>query len=478
MCIEAGGGQRGLIGHTQPRRLAARTIAQRLSDELQSPLGQAVGYQVRFTDNTSEQSYIKQMTDGILLAETQHDRLLLKYDTIIIDEAHERSLNIDFLLGYIKQLLPKRPDLKVVITSATIDVQRFSTHFNNAPIIQVEGRTFPVETVYLGDVGFEEGLPAQVLEAVRFIEDEERSGGLNQGDALVFLPGERDIREVALRLKRDTQHYDILPLYARLGQSEQQRIFDLSKRRGRRIVLATNVAETSVTVPGIRYVIDSGIARVSRYSVRSKIQRLPIEDISKASANQRKGRCGRISEGVCIRLYTEESFERRPDFTEPEILRTNLAAVILQMESLRLGDIRQFPFVEAPDKRLVNDGYKTLEEIGAIDKKRHLSAVGKQLSALPVDPRIGRILLAAAEQGSLREMLVIAAALSIQDPRERPSAKQTQADQQHARFKEPQSDFISWLNLWNYLEEIRQELSKNQFNKRCKKRVFVAYSRY
>ncbi len=470
MCLEAGCGIRGLIGHTQPRRLAARTIAQRLSEELNTPLGSAVGYQVRFTDVSTPGTFIKQMTDGILLAETQNDKLLLNYDTLIIDEAHERSLNIDFLLGYLKKILPKRPDLKLIITSATIDITRFSEHFNHAPIINVEGRTFPVDIMYMGDDSAEEGLASQVVDAVNFIEREERNINASyQGDALVFLPGEREIREVALKLKREVNHIDVLPLYARLGQSEQQRIFDLGKRRGRRIVLATNVAETSVTVPGIRYVIDSGLARVSRYSVRSKIQRLPIEDISKASANQRKGRCGRVSEGLCIRLYSEDSFERRPDFTEPEILRTNLAAVILQMISLRLGDIRHFPFVERPADRLVNDGYKSLVELSALDNKHQLTHLGKKLGKLPVDPRLGRILLAGAQTGALREMLIITSALSIQDPKERPVAKQAQADQLHARFNDKQSDFMSWLLLWQYLEEQRQALSKTQFNKMCKR---------
>ena len=474
MCLEAGCGLRGMIGHTQPRRLAARTIAARISEELGVANGTAVGYQVRFSDHTSENTLVKLMTDGILLAETQNDPQLLAYDTIIIDEAHERSLNIDFLMGYLKRLLPQRPDLKVVITSATIDVERFSKHFNNAPIISVEGRTFPVDVVYMGDAAAEEGMAGQVLEAFNFIEHEEKQNNSSQrGDVLVFLPGERDIREVALRLKRDTAHTDILPLYARLGQAEQQRIFDITKRRGRRIVLATNVAETSVTVPGIHYVIDSGLARLSRYSVRSKIQRLPIEDVSKASANQRKGRCGRIAAGTCIRLYSEESFERRADFTEPEILRTNLASVILQMSSLKLGDIRQFPFVEQPDDRLINDGYKTLEEVSALDKQHQLTPLGKQLGKLPLDPRIGRLLLAASDTGALREMLIIASALSIQDPRERPAAKQQQADQSHARFADKKSDFSGWLNLWNYLEEQRQNLSKNQFNKQCKREFLV-----
>lgn len=463
ICLELGRGATQLIGHTQPRRLAARNVAGRIAQELETTLGELVGYQVRFTDKVSANTAIKLMTDGILLAEMQHDRLLRKYDTLIIDEAHERSLNIDFLLGYLKRILPRRPDLKIIVTSATIDLESFSRHFNDAPIIEVSGRTFPVETQYLGrEQGHEDGAEAQIVSLVEDI-DAGRFG--ERGDILVFLPGERDIRELAKALRHATE-LEILPLYARLSQAEQNRVFEHSGRKsGIRVVLATNVAETSLTVPGIRYVIDPGEARISRYSHRTKLQRLPIEPISQASANQRQGRCGRIGPGVCIRLYSEEDYNNRPQFTDPEIQRTNLAAVILQMLTLGLGDVGQFPFIDPPDSRMVRDGYKLLEELGAVSAAGAVSAVGKRMARLPVDPRLARMVLAAAERGCLQEILVITSALAAQDPRERPPDKQQQADQMHARFRHPRSDFMAWLSLWRYYEEQRQALSQNQLRK-------------
>ncbi|HET8711374.1 MAG TPA: ATP-dependent RNA helicase HrpA [Spongiibacteraceae bacterium] len=482
ICLELGRGARGLIGHTQPRRLAARSVAARIADELKTPLGGAVGYQVRFNEVVGEDSYIKLMTDGILLAEIQNDRFLNRYDTLIIDEAHERSLNIDFLLGYLKQLLPRRPDLKVIITSATIDVETFSKHFNNAPVITIEGRTYPVEVRYrpIEDLVAEPDLSAAIDAAIGELASER--GGL-QGDVLVFLPGEREIREAALQLRKSQElrksavpHLEVIPLYARLSLSEQQRVFDISKRRGTRIVLTTNVAETSLTVPGIRYVIDSGFARISRYSVRSKLQRLPIEPVSKASAEQRKGRCGRIGPGICVRLYSELDFLQRPEFTDAEILRTNLASVILQLLALRFGSIDEFPFVDAPDSRQIGDGFSLLEELGAVHGRKALTRSGAQLARLPVDPRIARMLLAAQQLGSLREISIIAAALSIQDPRERPADKQQAADEMHRRFHDPESDFIAYIKLWDYLEEQRQALSQNQLRKLCE-REFLNYLR-
>jgi ATP-dependent helicase HrpA len=474
ICLELGRGLRQQIGHTQPRRLAARTVAQRIAQELQTPLGELVGYQVRFTDQSSEATAIKLMTDGILLAEIQRDRLLRQYDTLIIDEAHERSLNIDFLLGYLTQLLPQRPDLKLIITSATIDVESFSRHFSDAPVIEVSGRTYPVETVYIDPVenNSDAGQAGQIVDIVADI-DQGRYG--KRGDILIFLPGERDIRELAKLLRR-TEEIDVLPLYSRLSQAEQNRVFDLNKRRGTRVVLATNVAETSLTVPGIRYVIDPGQARISRYSFRTKIQRLPIEPVSQASANQRKGRCGRMESGVCIRLYSEEDFLARPEFTDPEIKRTNLAAVILQMLQLKLGDIGSFPFINPPDPRMVRDGYKLLEELGAVSSKGKLSSQGRQMSRLPLDPRLAAMVLAAGQNDCLPEILVIASALTVQDPRERPADKQSQSDQQHARFKHERSDFMAWLNLWRYYEEHRQNLSQNQLRKLCK-REFISFMR-
>jgi ATP-dependent helicase HrpA len=475
ICLQLGRGVKGLIGHTQPRRLAARTVASRIAEELKTPLGQSVGYQVRFTDHTEETSHIKLMTDGILLAEIQNDRFLNKYDTLIIDEAHERSLNIDFLLGYLKQILPKRPDLKVIVTSATIDLHKFSEHFDNAPIIEISGRTYPVDVHYRPMADKDDDLYSAITDTVDEILTTEKNSGRRGGDILVFLSGEREIREAALALRRAAfPHVDILPLYARLSLEEQNKVFHGHK--GRRIVLSTNVAETSITVPGIRYVIDPGLARVSRYSFRSKIQRLPIEPISQASANQRKGRCGRVSEGVCYRLYDEQDFLNRPEYTDAEILRTNLAAVILQMLNLRIGDVRNFPFVDVPDPRLLSDGFKLLEELQAVDKRDQVNPLGRQLMTLPVDPRLGRMVLAAAQRGCLREVLIIASGMSIQDPRERPTEKQQAADEKHRRFSDEHSDFIAYVNLWAYVEQQRQELSQNQFSKLCKKE-FLSYPR-
>ncbi|WP_250658395.1 ATP-dependent RNA helicase HrpA [Alkalimarinus coralli] len=471
ICMQLGRGVKGIIGHTQPRRLAARSVSMRIAEEVGCELGGVIGYQVRFNDQVSDNTLVKLMTDGILLAEIQRDRFLNAYDTIIIDEAHERSLNIDFLLGYLKRLLPKRPDLKVIITSATIDVERFSKHFNNAPVIEVSGRTYSVETryrpLYESDDGDEERtLNDGVLQAVLEIIDEEKITKKPLGDILVFLPGEREIRDLAKYLRDyDIKDTEVLPLYARLGAADQLRVF--KPHRGRRIVLSTNVAETSITVPGIRYVIDPGTARISRYSYRSKIQRLPVEPVSQASSNQRKGRCGRVAEGICYRLYSEEDFNNRPEFTDAEILRTNLASVILKMIDLGFGQIDQFPFVDSPDKRLINDGFKLLFELGAVDAKRDMTEQGKMLAKIPVDPRIGRMLIEANKQGSLSEALIITSALSIQDPRERPAEKKQAADQAHAAYKDPDSDFVAFVNLWNSFEQERQALSSNQLKKHC-----------
>ncbi|WP_406485373.1 ATP-dependent RNA helicase HrpA [Streptomyces sp. NBC_01563] len=472
ICMELGRGVRGMIGHTQPRRIAARTVAERVADELKTPLGEAVGWKVRFTDQVNpEATFVKLMTDGILLAEIQTDRELRAYDTIIIDEAHERSLNIDFLLGYLARLLPKRPDLKVVITSATIDPERFARHFGEAPIVEVSGRTYPVEVRYRplleeeGDDSDRDQITA-ICDAVDELQTE------GPGDILVFLSGEREIRDTADALnKRNLRHTEVLPLYARLSHAEQHRVFQ--RHTGRRIVLATNVAETSLTVPGIKYVIDPGNARISRYSHRTKVQRLPIERISQASANQRKGRCGRTSDGICIRLYSEDDFLTRPEFTDPEILRTNLASVILQMTAAGLGDIEKFPFIDPPDHRNIRDGVQLLQELGALDPeekdpKKRLTQLGRKLSQLPVDPRLARMVIEADRNGCVREVMVIASALSIQDPRERPSEKQTQADQQHARFKDETSDFLAFLNLWRYIREQQKERGSSSFRRMCK----------
>ncbi|KOV90151.1 ATP-dependent helicase [Nocardia sp. NRRL S-836] len=474
ICLELGRGVIGQIGHTQPRRIAARTVAERVAEELGTKLGDTIGYKVRFTDQSGDDTLVKLMTDGILLAEIQTDRTLSRYDTIIIDEAHERSLNVDFLLGYLKQLLPRRPDLKVVITSATIDPQRFSAHFGDAPIIEVSGRTYPVETRYR-PLEEDDDQTQGIINAVHELQAE------GPGDVLVFLSGEREIRDTADALKQeDLRDTEILPLYARLSVGEQHRVFQ--RHTGRRVVLATNVAETSLTVPGIKYVIDPGNARISRYSHRLKVQRLPIEPISQASANQRKGRCGRVSEGICIRLYSEEDFEARPEFTDAEILRTNLASVILQMTNIGLGDVAKFPFIDPPDSRNINDGIGLLQELGALDSgqkvagQQTLTPTGRKLAQLPVDPRLGRMVLEADTTGCLKEVMIIAAALSIQDPRERPADQQEAATGQHARFVDAESDFVTFLNLWQYLKDKQKELSGNQFRKLCKNE-FLNYLR-
>ena len=477
MCLELGFGNLGTIGHTQPRRIAARSVAARIAEELQTELGDLVGYKVRFNDQISDNTQIKLMTDGILLAEIQNDRFLNQYSCLIIDEAHERSLNNDFILGYLKQLLPRRPDLKVIITSATIDVERFSKHFNNAPIIEVSGRTYPVEVRYRPVAEDDDQDQLQgILNAVDELQAEGR------GDILIFMNGEREIRDTAEALqKQNLKHTEILPLFARLSAQEQNKIFHPSGLN--RIVLATNVAETSLTVPGIKYVIDPGTARISRYSYRTKVQRLPIEPISQASANQRKGRCGRVSEGICIRLYSEEDFNNRPEFTDPEILRTSLASVILQMTALGLDDIEVFPFVDAPDKRHIQDGVKLLEELGAFEtvqtksgEKRRLTTIGRQLAQLPVDPRLAKMLLSAVDFGSVYEVMIIVSALSIQDPRERPTEKQQASDEKHRRFADKKSDFLAFLNLWHYVQEQQKELTKNQFRRQCQK-DFLNYLR-
>ncbi|ELP61722.1 ATP-dependent RNA helicase HrpA [Streptomyces turgidiscabies] len=472
ICVELGRGVRGMIGHTQPRRIAARTVAERVAEELDTPLGEAVGWKVRFTDQVNQDAtVIKLMTDGILLAEIQTDRELRAYDTIIIDEAHERSLNIDFLLGYLAQLLPQRPDLKVVITSATIDPERFSRHFGDAPIVEVSGRTYPVEVRYrpLLEEDSDDSDRDQITAICDAVEELQGEG---KGDILVFLSGEREIRDTADAItKRNYRFTEVLPLYARLSHAEQHRVFQ--QHTGRRIVLATNVAETSLTVPGIKYVIDPGFARISRYSHRTKVQRLPIEVISQASANQRKGRCGRTSDGICIRLYGEDDFEARPEFTDAEILRTNLASVILQMTAAGLGDIEKFPFIDPPDHRNIRDGVQLLQELNALDPtekdpRRRLTDTGRKLAQLPVDPRLARMVLEADKNGCVREVMVIAAALSIQDPRERPAEKQAQADQQHARFKDETSDFLALLNLWRYVREQQKERGSSSFRRMCK----------
>ena len=501
ICLDLGRGIAGMIGHTQPRRIAARSVAERIAQELDVEIGQAVGYQVRFADHTTRDTLVKVMTDGVLLAELQRDRMLRRYDTVIIDEAHERSLNIDFILGYLKQLLPRRPDLKVIVTSATIDPQKFARHFaaadgTPAPIIEVSGRTYPVEVRYRPLTRAEPnaspgGDPVQVeidqvtgiCEAVEELWTEgpgaTGADGLGE-DILVFLSGEREISDAADALEgMNLPATEVVPLYARLSAAEQHRVF--APHSGRRIVLATNVAETSLTVPGIRYVVDAGTARISRYSQRTKVQRLPIEPISQASANQRSGRCGRVADGIAIRLYAESDYAGRPEFTDPEILRTNLASVILQMTALGLGDIARFPFVDRPDNRMITDGLRLLDELGAIDPdaadhRRRLTEIGRQLAVVPVDPRMARMIVAGAQDGALREVLVIVAALSIQDVRERPADKQAQADQQHARFKDETSDFVTLLNLWRYLKQAQRDLSGSAFRRMCQ-REYLHYLR-
>ena len=474
ICLELGRGAAGMIGHTQPRRIAARSVATRIAEELRCELGQAVGYKVRFTEKAGENSYVKLMTDGILLAEVQSDPLLERYDTIIIDEAHERSLNIDFLLGYLRQLLPKRPDLKLIITSATINTESFASFFDGAPIVEVSGRTYPVETRYRPLLDEEAKKEADPIRGILDAVDE--VGRLDPlGDILVFLPGERDIRETAEALgKHRMRETEVIPLFSRLSAAEQDKVF--KPHGGRRIVLATNVAETSLTVPGIRFVIDTGQARISRYSHRTKVQRLPIEPISQASANQRAGRCGRVSAGVCIRLYSEEDFLSRPEFTDPEIRRTNLASVILQMMLLGLGDIENFAFLDAPDKRFISDGFRLLHELGAVDERNRITEDGRRLARLPVDPRIGRMLLAADREGSLHEVLIIAAALTIQDPRERPLEAQQAADEKHSRFRDEKSDFVAFLKLWDYYHEQARHLSNSKLRKQCRNE-FLSYLR-
>ena len=466
LCLKMGRGINGLIGHTQPRRLAARSVSVRIAEELKTEPGTAVGYKVRFKDQTQDISYIKLMTDGVLLAEIQASPLLKQYDTLIIDEAHERSLNIDFILGYLKRLLPKRPDLKVIITSATIDPEKFSKHFNDAPVILVSGRTYPVEVRYhpFEDVSLSEAIAESVDELLR-----ERDG-----DILVFLSGERDIRDaVDVLRKKQLRHVEILPLLARLSAKEQNKIFHPGGLR--RIVLATNVAETSLTVPGIRFVIDSGLARISRYSFRSKMQRLPIEKVSRAAADQRKGRCGRVAEGICIRLYDEDDFNARPEFTEAEIHRTNLASVILQMAYAGMGEMENFPFVDLPDQRMINDGLRLLRELNAYDENG-ITSTGREMAAFPLDPQLARMLIEARKEGVLNEILIIVAALAIQDPRERPSEKQQAADERHKEFQDKKSDFLFYLNLWNAFQEKRKQLTQNKTRQWCSKH-FLSYMR-
>ena len=483
ICLELGRGRRGFIGHTQPRRIAARTVAERIASELDQKIGESVGYAIRFDDRVSETTAVKLMTDGILLAEMQRDRFLNKYDTIIIDEAHERSLNIDFLLGYLKRLLPKRPDLKVIITSATIDPESFAAHFadadgNPAPIIEVSGRTYPVEIRYR-PLEFEAGgkvVDQDPLDGLtEAIEELMREG---DGDILCFFPGERDIRDAMEAIEgKKWKNVEVTPLFGRLSNQEQHRVF--SEHRGRRIVLATNIAETSLTVPGIRYVVDTGTARISRYSTRTKVQRLPIEPISQASANQRSGRCGRVADGIAIRLYSEQDFESRPEFTDPEILRTNLASVILQMVSLKLGDIEQFPFIQPPEHKAIRDGLTLLHELGALHDKQDkpsLTTIGRDLARIPLDPRMARMLIEANTNGCLDDVMVIVAAMTIQDVRERPLDFQAQADQAHARFKDKTSDFLSMLKLWDYIKQTHNEQSGNKFRKRMKQE-FLHYMR-
>ncbi|MGD9798367.1 MAG: ATP-dependent RNA helicase HrpA, partial [Acidimicrobiia bacterium] len=470
ICLELGRGVVGMIGHTQPRRLAARTVAERIAEELGGAIGGTVGYTVRFNDRVGDDTLVKVMTDGILLAEIRRDPDLRDYDTLIVDEAHERSLNIDFILGYVKRLLPRRPDLKVIVTSATIDTVRFAEHFADAggdpaPVIEVSGRTYPVEVRYRPVVDDESDRGRDQTTAVGdAVRELQREG---PGDVLVFLSGEREIRDTADALEAlSLPHTEIVPLFARLSIAEQHRVF--RPHTGRRVVLATNVAETSLTVPGIRSVVDAGTARISRFNRRTKVQRLPIEAVSQASAAQRAGRCGRLGPGTCIRLYAEDDLLGRPEFTDPEIVRTNLASVILQMASIGLGDPADFPFVDPPDRRAIGDGVALLQELGALDAEGGLTPTGRRMAQLPVDPRLARMVLEAGELGCAREVLVVAAALSIQDPRERPLERRQEADQLHARFKDPASDFTAYLNLWDHLQDLQQSLGTSQFRRRCK----------
>ncbi len=506
ICLEMGRGVAGLIGHTQPRRIAARSVAARIAEEIGSPLGRDVGYKVRFSESIGPNSYIKLMTDGILLAETQSDPYFEQYDTIILDEAHERSLNVDFLIGYLKRLLPKRPDLRLIITSATIDAARFAEHFATAtrdpqadhcrpckhgaravpapvprpaPVVEVSGRTYPVEVLWRPMEADEDGNEPDLQDAVRAAVEE--AARIDRGDMLIFMPTERDIHETAKTLRSRPlpgdgtgQETEILPLYGRLSIQEQQRVFQPGPKR--RVVIATNVAESSLTVPRIRFVIDPGTARISRYSPRSKTQRLPIEAVAQASADQRKGRCGRVGPGICLRLFSEQDFLGRDRFTMPEIQRTNLAAVILQMKALRLGELDDFPLLDPPKPDAVRDGYRTLFELGAIDEEQELTEIGRRLSRLPVDPRIGRMILAASEEGCLHEMLIIAAALEVQDPRERPLEKQEAADKAHAQFADEQSDFLSYLKIWDFYHKLKNTLSRNQLQKACRQN-FLSFMR-
>ena len=486
ICLELGLGAHGTIGHTQPRRIAARSVAERIADELGVALGGLVGYQVRFTDQAGPDTLVKVMTDGILLNELQRDRMLRDYQVIVVDEAHERSLNVDFLLGYLKQLLPRRPDLKVVVTSATIDPDKFAAHFADArgrpaPVIEVSGRTYPVELRYRPLVeeqwDDDEGEPVVRDQTEAVVAACRELVGEGPGDILVFLPGEREIRDTAdvlQGLSWGREQVEVLPLFARLSAAEQHRVF--ARHTGRRIVLATNVAETSLTVPGIRYVVDSGLARISRYSPRTKVQRLPIEPISRASAQQRSGRCGRLEAGVAIRLWSEEDQESRPEFTDPEILRTNLASVILQMTALGLGEVARFPFLDPPDNRQVTAGLQLLDELGALDERRRLTKVGRRLARIPADPRLARMVLEADRLGVLREVLVVTAALSLQDPRERPVEHQARADQLHARYRHERSDFLTLLNLWRHVRTQQRELSSSAFRRMCRNE-FLNYLR-
>lgn len=482
ICLEMGRGIAGLIGHTQPRRIAARSVATRIAEEVGSPLGREVGYKVRFSEALGPSTYIKLMTDGILLAESQGDPFFDQYDTIILDEAHERSLNIDFLIGYIKRLLPKRPDLRLIITSATIDAGRFAEHFATptgpAPVIEVSGRTYPVDVLWRPLVPDENGDVPELYEAVQAAVDEVTR--IDRGDVLIFMPTERHIHEMTKTLRGSSlgngvgAATEILPLYARLSIPVQQRVFQPGGKR--RIVLATNVAESSITVPRIRFVIDPGTARISRYSPRSKTQRLPIEPVSQASADQRRGRCGRVGPGICVRLFSQTDYEGRDRFTMPEIQRTNLASVILQMKTLRLGELDDFPLLDPPKPEAIRDGYRTLEELGAIDEHGNLTDIGKELGRLPVDPRIGRMIVAARDEGCLDEVLIIAAALEVQDPRERPLERQEAADNCHRQFVDGQSDFLGYLKLWDFYHRLKSSASRNQLQKACRQN-FLSYVR-
>jgi ATP-dependent helicase HrpA len=481
ICLELGRGREKLIGHTQPRRIAARSLAARVAKELKTTLGETVGFKVRFTDRVGPGAMVKLMTDGILLAEIRHDPLLQEYDTIIVDEAHERSLNIDFLLGYLKRILPRRPDLKLIVTSATIDPQRFSRHFGDCPVIEVSGRTYPVEVRWEPVVSEEPDeedptmLDAIVAAVKELIQSQPQADGAGARDILVFLSGQREIRETAEELNKQRVEAEVLPLYAALSAEEQDRVFEPHAQR--RVILATNVAETSLTVPGIHAVIDPGLARISRYHQRLRIQRLPIEPVSQASARQRAGRCGRVADGICIRLYSEEDFNAREPYTAPEILRANLAGVILQMKSLRLGEVEDFPFIDPPSLRMVEAGYETLVEIGAVDAKRGLTGIGRALSRLPVDPRLGRMILAAIEEGCLEEVLIIVSALAVQDPRQRPMEQTEAADAAHLKFRDEHSDFLTLLNLWEAFQSAQRTLSGNQLRKWCRERYF-SYLRF